>query len=116
MIKRKVKPRKRKNPYRKQPLTEHNYINIEKLRFIYQIGYLHGLIDGLKKVNLKDWEISKLNFEYYTFDNKNYYKVGYYQGLNDSKEQLKLISTRKIKNYIEELEHDLNKLLVRGSL
>lgn len=116
MIKRKVLKKKRKNPYRKQSLTEHNYVDIEKLRFIYQIGYLQGLIDGLNKVNLKDWEISKLNFEYYTFDNKNYYKVGYYQGLNDSQEQLNLIPKKKIKDYIEELEYELNKLLRKGSL
>lgn len=113
MIKRKVKPRKRKNnpsPYRQKSFDDYNYVNIEKSRFIYQKGYVTGLINGLKNIHLSDWKISKDGFKLYVYGDQNYYKEGYYKGLNDSQEQLKLIPKNKLKQYIKELEEEIDGL------
>jgi len=104
MIKRKVKPRKRKNPYRKDQIDDG--INLEKYRYSYKYGYLYGLINGLRQL------------EFYPFwpDNESiiidevYFIKGHDKGFEDSTKQLQLIPKNKLKVYIKELEEEIDAL------
>ena len=98
MIKRKVKPRKRKNPYREDKIDDG--INLEKIKIFYEKGYLLGLLRGLRKFH------SFSSRDYY--DPNFYFWQGYKKGFNDSKEQLKLIPKNKLKQYIKELEEEID--------
>jgi hypothetical protein len=102
MIKRKVKTRKRKNPYREDRVRDE--AKIDKLR--YEKGYLLGLAKGLRKQTMPSWE----NHQHFIFHKHDYFWKGYYQGIDDSQEQLKLIPKNRLKSYIKELEEEIDSL------
>jgi hypothetical protein len=100
MIKRKPKPRKRKNPYRKDRIRDEG--KIEKFR--YNKGYLLGLVKGLRQRDEHSlWPMS-------SEIKSDYFWKGYCVGLEDSVEQLKLIPKNKLKSYIKELEEEIDSL------
>ncbi len=97
---------KRKNPYRKDETN--NGLNLEKYRKSYDKGYLQGLINGLQKLDYITWPainhssiVSRIEFHRIE---------GYYKGLWDSIQQLKLIPKNKLKSYIKELEEEIDAL------
>ncbi len=100
MIKRKVQ--KKRNPYREDHIND-DVIDLKMFRYAYDLGYLFGLFHGIQKID-KSSE---------GFEDKNineYYFKGYNKGIEDSKEQLKLIPKKNLKQYIEDLEYEIHTL------
>lgn len=93
---------KKRNPYRKDQVLDE--AKIEKLK--YKKGYLLGLVKGLRKSDKPSWE----NHQHFIFKQDDYFWKGYYKGLDDSVEQLKLIPKNKLKSYIKELEEEIDSL------
>jgi hypothetical protein len=100
MIKRKVL-KQRKNPYR-----ENNEQDLTKnLQRVYKLGYLMGLLHGMRKF------VTGKSLEGFNNENYNYYYMkGYHKGVHDSIGQLKLIPKNKLKSYIKELEEEIDAL------
>lgn len=91
---------KKKNPYRKDNAADE--AKLEKLE--YEKGYLLGLAKGLRKLDTYSSWPSPSEIK------AGYFWKGYAKGLEDSVEQLKLIPKNKLKQYIKELEEEINSL------
>lgn len=108
MIKKKVKPRKRKNknpsPYRTDKAFESDF---KKDKIRYNLGYSIGLLSGIKKED--DYERA-YKIQMTVGPAITFYHQGYLEGLKDFEDHLKLIPKNKIKKYTKELSEDIRTL------